>query len=1452
MRNFLLALTGMLFSLLGTAQVHQTWPANSTNLSQTLEHLVAPLDKTDVSSGFLWDKGLSGLAEPGIFDGIRRDSIYLQPMTFGLLYTQAQRSYVGTAGNPLPVPGVFMNLINRFTATDTIPLAALAWRYHRIHENALDNNLLTLQNEQLFDVPGRVQSPYWQDTLVAFTPLIADSWHKTVHFTLPTELIWQNLDWPSPLLQADFDDGNGWQILTPGHTYTVQYALGGAKTIKTRIQQGNISLESQSILFVAEGTVQGRGDGPNYPTEPEEVMSIAGGDLRIFFGSPCNKLLKPFIVVEGFELVDNPSQFQDRLKSLLQSENVITGSNLKFGEWLYAQGYDIVWVNLTNVQGYIQDNAEVVKTAIQQVNNIKAANGSNEPNLIMGVSAGGVITKFMLLKAQQTGFDHQCEKFFSYDSPLRGANIPVSIQAFLHHVNYIASTQGTDLLSSVPQIAVAFNGLNSPFARQTLLYRFFYQPGTDDWVLSSQEHDNFMAELDAMGQLSIRHIALANGSAGTSIENNITPGSLMFEAHSFAYAAGVYLNLLPPAIIPYNVGIYFDIKGYALSSNTGGVLYNGNLKVKIDDITVKQFPLYIETPENNKTYDSAPGGTSNIGLAQFQGLNGTPMPIVPIPVGFPFLPNGGITVFLPLSPLELTTYASHFCFIPTRSSLSIAESNPVTGTFSCGQSTSDRCSFSDTQTPVPAEYGLSSGTTEINQEHVFLDSRIGDIIVDEADAANLIPGGVLPSALSSYYNIGLPRQSGIPTITISSANGKLSINNTGKIAYATGNEPVSPFNSLKAYTKCEAVITVENGASLVVGADGAAKHGILTITEESTLHIKAGGALRVTSNESVLIIKPGATLILDPGALVILESPESNIRIEGSLVWNGDIHFSGLGFFDLTKTHTLELNADALRLTGSGKTNRFIRINGETTLSIPEQKGLELKTGAVEHLGYEILLGLGSWCNLNEVKMYGSAVIGLLGNNVGDVIIEACTFDGLAFPIEIAGSDNAGFLFGPLSQIKNTDFHNYYQGAHFRERIGVLFENCQFEGAANSYPQCGIFSEFNFITLVKECAISNHDAGALDASNNWADPLYTAAGTGIKVEGGWLLWMDGGEINNCEIGIANQVLDPTNGAPTNIYMNHFATIRGCHSGIVMNGDASTGLVVMDCARILDIERCGIYGEDISLVIDPLLLLQMSGGTNTVDPNVFTRGGVPGPPNKYLDICYIDKTSPEPLPAKLNYWGGNWGGTAFVDANPNWSISLKKTTPTGVPCNGTFTADVSQALQEMPIGCSRQFGPLDPDECLTEVFSGEETTVRQAFRTGIEQINNQDYESAFNLFGSIADLWQSDLSGFSNFCETFIDAAKSLSNTESRSQTISQSVSASVLFPNPASGIVTVSLPTESCQLRIWNTVGRLVLKTLASGNCRLDVSTWPAGLYWIDVSTPGTAHREYLKLVVQR
>jgi hypothetical protein len=53
----------------------------------------------------------------------------------------------------------------------------------------------------------------------------------------------------------------------------------------------------------------------------------------------------------------------------------------------------------------------------------------------LGVSMGGIAGKYALLDMQANGPAHDTRLFITYDSPLRGANIPIATQCLIKFSN---------------------------------------------------------------------------------------------------------------------------------------------------------------------------------------------------------------------------------------------------------------------------------------------------------------------------------------------------------------------------------------------------------------------------------------------------------------------------------------------------------------------------------------------------------------------------------------------------------------------------------------------------------------------------------------------------------------------------------------------------------------------------------------------------------------------------------------------------------------------------------------------------------------------------------------------------------------------------------------------------------------------------------------------------------
>ncbi|MFN0174270.1 MAG: hypothetical protein ACKVU0_06455 [Saprospiraceae bacterium] len=145
--------------------------AQNQTLPEKLNYLYAPLDKSQVPTGYLYDLSWS-FANPSDYRGVLTDSNFVSPDVFGMLYGAMRGSMVDTEG--LPSPDVYLSRTKPPFSADTVPITVLSLRFDRIRPDAIDNDLLYLDNGQLFDVPDRSQSPYFQDTVFAATVLRAE------------------------------------------------------------------------------------------------------------------------------------------------------------------------------------------------------------------------------------------------------------------------------------------------------------------------------------------------------------------------------------------------------------------------------------------------------------------------------------------------------------------------------------------------------------------------------------------------------------------------------------------------------------------------------------------------------------------------------------------------------------------------------------------------------------------------------------------------------------------------------------------------------------------------------------------------------------------------------------------------------------------------------------------------------------------------------------------------------------------------------------------------------------------------------------------------------------------------------------------------------------------------------------------------------------------------------
>lgn len=247
------------------------------------------------------------------------------------------------------------------------------------------------------------------------------------------------------------------------------------------------------------------------------------------------KMSKPIIVPEGFD-VDHGTTAQvsfddmEKLLSRLADINTLantSGTNLL--KTLYNEGFEIVIFKFKDCTRAVTDNS----WAIQSVT-LKVASWLESPVLpikFVGPSMGGLVERHALqtFHSRYAGTLPNVSTYISFDSPQRGALVPMSVQAFLLYVYRLDDDSRIKLAN-----------LTSPAAQQMLLYYetqtvmpdgdHAYTVNVNGYENAGTPHGQFMQTMDqGVPELynysrnsytagDISRVAIVNGSGDAVIQ----------------------------------------------------------------------------------------------------------------------------------------------------------------------------------------------------------------------------------------------------------------------------------------------------------------------------------------------------------------------------------------------------------------------------------------------------------------------------------------------------------------------------------------------------------------------------------------------------------------------------------------------------------------------------------------------------------------------------------------------------------------------------------------------------------------------------------------------------------------------------------------------------------------------------------------------------------------------
>ena len=410
--------------------------------------------------------------------------------------------------------------------------------------------------------------------------------HETVNFSFPDTFF------PLSSLSIDFEGDGTFVPVLPGANIEVSYPAGIHRINYSYV----LPIPRSGFFDITIKATTGSYEQPDEiwtitsDAEFEPPVTVFGEENGLFglftdtglgnarvsvkYAPGHNKPVKPVIFVTGYD--PNPTAFTD--PDLPATDNIIRhGGNgwdvfIKGADELFlnatldqevfkeypqtiadlsSAGYDLIFVDFSRGGDYIQKNAELLIKTIERINEEKVpdTDGKIQPNVVIGASMGGLLTRFALKTMENRKIPHCTSTMVAFDAPLKGATAPLGVQGAIWYQHAVAlNTSDTD-----DEVCTAnqWNALITPVAGQLLENHLaaYFETGKisakltyfeDNWSTSvtnipvtmptgfAELRSQFKAEMDALGYPDkCRRIAIACGNQNGTASPLTQGGTLL-------------------------------------------------------------------------------------------------------------------------------------------------------------------------------------------------------------------------------------------------------------------------------------------------------------------------------------------------------------------------------------------------------------------------------------------------------------------------------------------------------------------------------------------------------------------------------------------------------------------------------------------------------------------------------------------------------------------------------------------------------------------------------------------------------------------------------------------------------------------------------------------------------------------------------------------------------------
>lgn len=1325
--------------------------------------------------------------------------------------------------------------------------------------HALDSNLLSLSNGQLFDVPGRNENPYYEKHVFVASAALHTIRDSIALFYLDEKYFFTNITDSVLSIEIDFDDGLGARTVQFGDTIQVEYANNTEQIIKIEMVFADKTVTSVSSLKISGE----EWDDYDYDVRDEITAALTYDGLppasalytiNYAEGNTCIK--KPFLLVEGidFGYEELPTGCIDGKCGSLGWIDVSTGSDHNSitgeiktpygtGEFTYgpeffadlsAEGYDVIYLDFNNGATYMQRNAFVV---VEMINWIKENKCSDEELVIVGASMGGQLCRYALSYMEKNDLTHCTKLYISFDSPNQGANIVLGMQDFIK--------------SFAEDNEEANDALNRKLRRNATRQLLLYQTDADAATRVDPERNYWLEDLEDVGSYpsKLRKVAIANGNKN-AVEQDFSPEEKLINGEIDA----VILDI-------YNVHIDADV--YAMpGAEMGGFLFS-KVYSSLFDVGDSEFTF---PPSGPKNYDSAPG-CYNGGLGDLQGVS----------IDVVLTPDGEEADFPETIILSyITSNYDRFCFIPTISALDVNTSDLLYNIdLNIGE-----------EDPAPLLYPFEAYYAPISSEyHVTINVgnsnwTLGQLELVENDLTTVLPSTVL-GTLENTYNFGNAYKRKLSSVNINS-DGNLQIN--GNYITGFGNETydVTPAvgSTFTTYTNgCGAIININSGGILEIGDDNTPTNnkGILELLDGSKVIVKNGGVLRIRKS-SKLYIKEGAILELRSGSEVnVQDFGEIIVQAGGKLLMKAET----LQLLDDNSKLTIEDGGTVETTTGVDFTftgNGYINFKAGGIINIGEGGVFLLEGSAITDKVLSIGTGADLLIEDNDVEI-SDAQIDISPDGSFTSVGNTTTTTNVKFS-DVGTSADFGLQCkeNVLVTIKYTTFSGFDRGLLLRDieisditcPAEAVIEHCTFTQQRGVSIEVDNVSRINaYINTVTalDASVTN-GVYALDVVEfKWnSGTVQGYSGAGIYLENVIAFRMHGriSKLNDKGIEAYN----------SNIFLRDVATlsennygiyIDGANSG-VSNAETLCRLITGDitCAWIIDNEIAGIYGWDVALDLDAVNHANASSNPLDIHRNRFDGNGMA------IQVC-LENENTAIASAINDYYGAGltmrenyWGTFGTPSEGTHYEINITEDVH-GVCDDAISPVDAATSATSAPLTCACSY-PLPCDEEVTDgdisarlvatscdnlipkQGNAQQTImIAEQYRQAYMLFAEDDFNLSYQKFNYLKTAYESTYPQGINdaVCRYHYASAKQLKLIAAdvaqaycqypfypKEEMPDSSQNIFSIYPNPANNSISFSASgNDTFHYTIYSVAGEKVSKGMMQSTITLDIQAYPKGLY---------------------